>query len=158
MASKAGLLGRIAAAFRRRSAVPTAPSSDIGSTGGAVLEYSPCLDGDPDPGEVVWTWVPYEEDPSQGKDRPVAIIGRRGHLLVGVPLTSKDHSGEHGDRFQVAVGSGPWDHSGRPSFAKIDRVLDVVPEQVRREGAVLPKATYDAIVAGVARAHRAAGR
>jgi hypothetical protein len=118
------------------------------------LEYSPRLDGDPDPGEVVWTWVPYEEDPSQGKDRPVAIIGRRGHLLVGVPLTSKDH----GDQWQVAVGSGPWDHSGRPSFAKIDRVLDVVPEQVRREGAVLPKATYDAIVAGVARAHRAAGR
>ena len=51
---------------------------------GLVIEYSPSLDGDPDPGEVVWTWVPWEEDPTQGKDRPVVIVGRRGALLVGV--------------------------------------------------------------------------
>ena len=51
--------------------------------GGVVtIEYSPSMDGDPDPGEIVWTWVPYEEDPTQGKDRPVVIIGRRGHMLV----------------------------------------------------------------------------
>ena len=48
-----------------------------------IIEYSPHLDGDADPGEVVWTWVPYEEDRSVGKDRPVAIIGRRGDMLVG---------------------------------------------------------------------------
>src|SRR5690606_35721917 len=24
-------------------------------------EYAPVHDGDPDPGEIVWTWVPYEE-------------------------------------------------------------------------------------------------
>ena len=29
----------------------------------------------PEPGEVVWTWVPYEEDPTRGKDRPVPVIG-----------------------------------------------------------------------------------
>ena len=46
------------------------------------IEYTPCLDGDPDPGEVVWTWVPYEEDPMQGKDRPVVIIGRREHRWI----------------------------------------------------------------------------
>ncbi|MEO5723111.1 MAG: hypothetical protein ABIQ39_12615, partial [Ilumatobacteraceae bacterium] len=44
--------------------------------------YNPSLDGDADPGEVVWTWVNYEEDPTQGKDRPVVIIGRRGAHLV----------------------------------------------------------------------------
>ena len=27
------------------------------------------------PAEVVWAWVPFEEDLSQGKDRPLAIIG-----------------------------------------------------------------------------------
>ena len=41
------------------------------------FEYTPELDGEPDPGEVVWTWVPYEDDPMQGKDRPVVIVGRR---------------------------------------------------------------------------------
>jgi hypothetical protein len=144
-----GLFSRIAQAVRR-----TPPASDRASAGGVRLEYSPQMDGDPDPGEVVWTWVPYEDDPSQGKDRPVAIIGRRGDFLVGVPLTSKDHRNDPHRGGQVAVGSGPWDRSGRPSFATIDRLLDVVPEQVRREGAVLPKPTYDAVVAGVARAHR----
>ena len=26
------------------------------------MEYSPVADGRPDPGEVVWTWVPFEDD------------------------------------------------------------------------------------------------
>src|SRR3954468_725955 len=39
------------------------------------LGYAPKADGRPDPGEVVWAWVPYEEDPTQGKDRPVLVIG-----------------------------------------------------------------------------------
>ena len=35
--------------------------------------------------------MPYEEDPSQGKDRPVLVIGRVTVYLLAVPLTSKDH-------------------------------------------------------------------
>jgi hypothetical protein len=114
------------------------------------FEYSPCLDGDPDPGEVVWAWVPYEEDPSQGKDRPVAIIGRRGDHLLGVPLTSKVKHNE----LQVSVGTGKWDREGRESFAKVERLLDVVPNKVRREGDVLSRKHFDAIVAGVQTAQR----
>src|SRR5256885_14477973 len=34
------------------------------------LMYAPGLDGQADPGGVVWTWVPYEDDPRPGKDRP----------------------------------------------------------------------------------------
>jgi PemK-like, MazF-like toxin of type II toxin-antitoxin system len=116
-----------------------------------AFEYSPCLDGDPDPGEVVWTWVPYEDDPSQGKDRPVAIIGRRGSHLLGVPLTSKEKHNES----QVPIDTGSWDREGRVSYAKVERVLDIVPTSVRREGAVLSRAHYDHIVAGVERARRA---
>src|SRR3954465_3472466 len=43
-------------------------------TGRAKTSYAPKPDGNPDPGEVVWTWVPFEEDYSQGKDRPVLLI------------------------------------------------------------------------------------
>ena len=110
-----------------------------------AIEYSPCLDGDPDPGEVVWTWVAYEDDPAQGKDRPVVIIGRRGAVLAGVALTSKPHEREP----QIAVGTGPWDRDGRPSFAKVDRVLDIEPSAVRREGAILDKRRFDDVVTGV---------
>jgi hypothetical protein len=135
-------------------ATPTRRPSSKAATelsGGFTVEYSPCLDGDPDPGEVVWAWVPYEDDPSQGKDRPLVIIGRRGTRLVGVPLTSKPHSNEP----QVGVGSGSWDRSGRPSYAKVERVIDIDPDGVRREGAVLPRALFDDIVEAVRRHHHA---
>jgi hypothetical protein len=112
------------------------------------VEYSPDLDGDADPGEVVWTWVPYEDDPSRGKDRPVAIIGRTGGDLAGVPLSSKNKG--HG---VVPVGSGAWDGSGRPSYAKVDQLIVVRASEVRREGAVLERARFDEVVAGVARHH-----
>ncbi|MDO5501443.1 MAG: hypothetical protein Q4F67_17375, partial [Propionibacteriaceae bacterium] len=41
--------------------------------------YAPDLDGDADPGEIVWGWVPFEEDHSKGKDR------RGGHRPAPPP-------------------------------------------------------------------------
>jgi len=105
------------------------------------------MDGDPDPGEVVWTWVPFEEDATLGKDRPVVVIGRHGDVLSGVALTSK------ANRHTVEVGSGPWDPRGRPSHAKVDRLLDIDPEAVRREGAVLGRRRFDAVIEAVRRSH-----
>lgn len=125
---------------------PQSPSPSRDSTlAGAQIEYNPDLDGDADPGEVVWTWVPWEEDPSQGKDRPVVIVGRRSAMLIGVPLTSKQRH----DEPQVGVGTGPWDPEGRPSYAKLDRILEVDPTQVRREGSILGRAYFDDIVRGL---------
>ena len=115
---------------------------------GAVLwEYSPELDHDPDPGEVVWTWVAFEDDPSIGKDRPVAVVGRtEDRRLVALMLSSKEHDG---DRDWLSIGSGPWDREGRESWVRRDRILAVSADAVRREGAILPRPTYDAIVAGL---------
>ncbi len=127
-----------------------APSREAGLDG-VTIEYSPGLDGDPDPGEVVWTWVPWEEDPTQGKDRPVVIFGRRGPLLVGVALTSKPHPNEP----QISVGTGSWDREGRPSYAKLERILDIDPAQVRREGAVLDTARFAELVDALKRADAA---
>lgn len=132
------------------SPTPVGPAASADSElAGARIEYSPALDGDADPGEVVWTWVPYEDDPSQGKDRPVMIFGRRGRLLVGVALTSKRHDNEP----QIAVGTGPWDREGRTSYAKLERILDVDPAKVRREGAVLPQDRFDDVVRALQQLH-----
>jgi PemK-like, MazF-like toxin of type II toxin-antitoxin system len=117
--------------------------------GRVTIEYSPDLDGDADPGEVVWTWVPYEDDPTQGKDRPVVIIGRAGRGLAGVPLTSKDH--DRAD--EIPVGTGAWDRSGRPSFAKVDQLITVDPKAVRREGSALSRSHFDDVVTAVGRYH-----
>lgn len=118
------------------------------------LTYAPRPDGRPDPGEVVWTWVPYEDDPRQGKDRPVLIVGRDGERLVGLMMTSKDHDRDEeqearAGRFWLDVGAGGWDREGRPSEVRLDRLLEVDPDAVRREGAVLDEAAFAAVVAAL---------
>src|SRR6476659_8277983 len=119
-----------------------------------TISYSPRSDGHPDPGEVVWTWVPFEEDPTRGKDRPVLVIGRRGDSadrLVGLMLTSKDHDRDaaqearHG-RHWMDVGTGGWDREGRPSEVRLDRLLDIAARDVRREGAALDRQVFDQVV------------
>ncbi len=109
------------------------------------IEYSPDLDGKADPGEIVWTWVTYEEDATQGKDRPVLVVGRDGRSLLGLMLSSQ--SSHDGERDWVAIGSGSWDNEGRPSWVRLDRVLDVPESGIRREGAVLVKDRFDAVAA-----------
>ncbi|MEV7604418.1 type II toxin-antitoxin system PemK/MazF family toxin [Paenarthrobacter sp. NPDC089322] len=110
--------------------------------GRAKLRYSPKPDGQPDPGEIVWGWVPFEEDHSRGKDRPVLLVGHDGPWLLGLMLTSKDHDNGFRSEDYVDVGAGPWDRQGRPSEAKLDRVIRLDPTSVRREGAVLSQSRF----------------
>jgi PemK-like, MazF-like toxin of type II toxin-antitoxin system len=109
---------------------------------GRHLVYAPQLDGRADPGEIVWTWVPYEDEPDQGKDRPVLVVGRgngaqdKGTLL-GLMLSSQ--SERDGQRHWYPLGSGAWDKQARPSWIRLDRVLEVPEDGIRREGAVLDR-------------------
>ncbi len=118
------------------------------------IVYQPDLDGDPDPGEIVWTWVPYEDDPDRGKDRPVLLVGRAGDHLAGLMLTSKDHDRDADDearwgRVWMDVGAGDWDAQRRPSEVRLDRLLRVDPTVVRREGSVVDRALFDRVVAAM---------
>lgn len=131
---------------------PSEPASTVASDGSDYpgdyrdminFEYSPSLDGDADPGEIVWTWVPFEEDHSQGKDRPVLLVGRDGEYLLALMMTSKDHNNrEHADPNYLDIGSGPWDPQGRASEVKLNRVIRVRPDSMRREGAIMPEDTF----------------
>jgi PemK-like, MazF-like toxin of type II toxin-antitoxin system len=107
------------------------------------LVYSPNLDGRADPGEIVWTWVTYEDDPTHGKDRPVLVVGRDQHTLLGLMMSSQERHAA--DRDWVGIGSGSWDEDGRPSWVRLDRVLDVPEEGIRREGAILERAIFDVV-------------
>jgi hypothetical protein len=108
-----------------------------------VYSYEPHHDGDADPGEVVWGWVAYEDDPTKGKDRPILVVGRQGRDVVGVRLTSKDRPG---DPDQLPVGAGAWDRERRPSYACVDRVLRFAPRSLRREGAALDRHAFRRVV------------
>jgi hypothetical protein len=107
------------------------------------IVYSPDLDGRADPGEVVWTWVTYEEDPTRGKDRPVLVVGRDHATLLGLIMSSQER--HDSDRSWVGIGSGSWDADGRPSWVRLDRVLDVPEESIRREGAILERTVFDRV-------------
>ena len=123
------------------------------------MTYSPVTDGDPDPGEIVWTWVPFEERDGRGKDRPVLVVAvegsgranggreksgreKSGRSWLAVQLTSKSHQG---DAEFVAIGAGAWDSAGRPSWVNIDRVFRVYDGGMRREACALPPARYQAV-------------
>jgi PemK-like, MazF-like toxin of type II toxin-antitoxin system len=123
-----------------------------------TTSYAPRPDGLPDPGEVVWTWVAYEDDPTRGKDRPVLLIARDAKRLVGLMLTSKDHDRDAADearwgRYWMDVGPGAWDRQRRPSEVRLDRLIEIDPGDVRREGAALDEATFRLVIEAARRFH-----
>lgn len=174
-----GSLGRIAqdvvrtatrqatGAVRKATGVRREPSNDrhapkLGNRypgdykGRPQITYSPHTGKLPDPGEVVWAWVPFEEDHHQGKERPVLLIGRDGDWLLGVPLSSVDHDAdakqEAGEgRHWIAVGTGAWDSKKRASQARVDRVVRVHPDDIRSRAEKLDKPRFDKVAAGIRR-------
>jgi hypothetical protein len=127
-----------------------------------VTSYEPEADGQPDPGEVVWGWVPFEEDPTQGKDRPVLLIGRKEvdgvDQWAGLMLTSKDHDRDAADearygRHWMDIGTGGWDSEHRPSEVRLDRLILLEDGAIRREGAAVSREVFDRVVAEAKRFH-----
>lgn len=124
--------------------------------GPITVSYSPDLDGDADPGEVVWGWIPFEEDSSQGKDRPSLVVGRDGRWVLVLMLTSKDHiPGGVGEVREdrnarwMNIGSGDWDSQGRPSEIRLDRVIRLDPDSIRREGAIMPREVFEHVAKNI---------
>jgi PemK-like, MazF-like toxin of type II toxin-antitoxin system len=109
------------------------------------LVYAPDLDGRADPGEIVWTWVVYEDDPTRGKDRPVLVVGRERSVLLGLMMSSQERHAADPD--WVGIGAGDWDYENRESWVRMDRVLDVPEEGIRREGAILEREIFDVVAA-----------
>ena len=139
----AGLLTRTTRAADRAQAPDEVPA-----------RYAPEPDGDPDPGEVVWAWVLYEDDPSRGKDRPVLVLDTDGDGWTGLMLSSQDHDRDAADearhgRHWMDVGSGGWDPQGRPSEVRLDRLLHLERDGVRREGAALDARLFAEVVEAV---------
>lgn len=126
----------------RTDASPVAPADSIRTrliapprADALKISYAPEADGEADAGEIVWTWVPYAEHDGRGKDRPVLVIGRQdAEHVYAVRLTSQARDG---DRDYVAIGAGPWDGKGRPSWVDIEHLYSVHHHGMRREAAAL---------------------
>lgn len=143
---------RPSSASRPRSRAADPRDTRSGGAPDRRIGWDARADGRPDPGEVCWAWVAYEEDASQGKDRPVLVIGTEGDDLLALQLTSKDHDRDadqerRSGREWMDVGTGAWDAQRRPSEVRLNRLLHLDPAGVRREGATLDRAVFEAVVA-----------
>ena len=143
---------RLSTLLGRAHATPPPPGQPV-----AAGSYAAHVDGEPDPGEIVWAWVPYEDDPNRGKDRPVLVLEQRGDAWVGLMLSSQDHDRDAEDearhgRYWMDIGSGDWDSRRRPSEVRLDRLIHLERGAVRREGAALDRGLFEAVVSA-ARGH-----
>jgi len=130
--------------FPGRSGDTATTEADAHQVGRVRTEYAPAHDGDPDPGEIVWTWVPFEENDGRGKDRPVLVVAREEQgTLLAVQLSSKRHDQ---DRDWVPIGEGPWDREGRDSWIAVDRVMRLHEEGMRREACALDRGRFNLVV------------
>ncbi len=120
------------------------------------ISYDPHDDGQADPGEVVWAWVPFEEDHARGKDRPALIMGRQGSWLLALQVTSQDHDRDaeqeaRAGRYWIDIGVGAWDAQGRASEARVNRVIQLAPHAVRRTGGRLSPERFQLVAQEVTR-------
>src|SRR6202000_2790173 len=107
------------------------------------MTYPPRTEGPPDPGEVVWTWVPFEENDGRGKDRPVLVVAAESAgAYLAVQLTSKDHDGQGAF---VPIRTGGWDGEHQPSWVNLDRVIRVHEGGMRREAAALARGPFEQV-------------
>lgn len=116
------------------------------------FEYRPSRDGHADPGEVVWAWVPFEDDSSQGKDRPVLVLAEVSGGFVCAQMTSKDHvdfkETSWGRRW-MDIGTGDWDRQRRPSEVRLDRFVFVPAHSVRREGGRVSPQIFNQVIEAI---------
>ena len=86
------------------------------------------------------------------------MIGRESDELLGLMLTSKDHSRDTAlearrGRVWMDIGAGAWDSRRRPSEVRLDRVLRLRQSAVRREGAIVDRALFDEVAVALRRTH-----
>ena len=124
-------LGRFLSRLRRRPA----PS------GARVISYAPRHNREADPGEIVWADVAFEDQPDVVKDRPLLVVGRKDRTTV-LCLQLSTQQKRDGQEGWLPLGAGAWDRLSRPSFVRLDRVIEMRAGAIRRQAAVLDPARF----------------
>lgn len=136
------------------SADPRARTAHGDFAGCPPMDYRATLVGGHRTGEVVWTWIPFEDDPTQGKDRPALVLADDGSDLLVTPATSKDHDRDaaqelRAGRYWMDIGTGTWDSRGRASEVRLDRIVRVRPSTIRRRSGRVSARTFAQVAAGI---------
>ncbi len=104
--------------------------------------YAPNMDGQADPGEVVWADI----RPRRGEEvqrRAVLIIGRNRHTLLTLLISSNEDHADHDN--WIHIGPGSWDMHRAESWVRVDKILEIPESQILRRGVYMPERRYDRI-------------
>lgn len=88
---------------------------------------------------------PTSRTPPAAKTDPCSSWAETAAFCLGLLVSSQERHAA--DRDRVGIGSGAWDYEGRESWVRLDRVLDVPEESIRREGAILEREVFDVVAA-----------
>ncbi|MDO4686069.1 MAG: type II toxin-antitoxin system PemK/MazF family toxin [Corynebacterium sp.] len=124
---------------RRAVAVKAKPTHTLARS----IYYAPDMDGQADPGEVVWIMVNTNGPDHPPTERAIVVVGRAAHNILGL-LISPDttHKDEHN---WLDIGAGGWDESSRQCWVRLDKVLEVPELDIRRQGAIIPRQRFERI-------------
>lgn len=136
LSSRLGLQEQRTRLRSRLSHCTVAPAEECART----IFYAPDMDGQVDPGEVVWFWTPHKQTPIE---RALVVVGRSGSQILGLLASSNPEHSQ--DRSWLDIGSGPWDENGRQSWVRLDRVIKIPETEIRRQGAVIPPRRFERI-------------
>lgn len=107
------------------------------------IYYAPDMDGQAEPGEVVWIWAPSDGPEAPPRERAMLVIGRDRHTILGLLISPNP---KHADAESwLEIGAGEWDAAGRQCWIRLDRVLEVSEQGVRRQGALFPQRRFERI-------------
>lgn len=107
------------------------------------IYYAPDMDGQAEPGEVVWIWAPSDGLDKPPRERAMLVVGRDRHAILGLLISpNPQHDGEEA---WLDIGAGEWDSSGRQCWVRLDRVLEVSELGIRRQGALFPQRRFERI-------------
>ncbi|MFE9998374.1 type II toxin-antitoxin system PemK/MazF family toxin [Streptomyces avermitilis] len=102
----------------------------------------PSAPGRPQPAEIWWANVPYEEGAGV-KDRPCLVLAVRGGRATVAKITSKYHD-ERAGVIPLPPGA-VGDAHGRASFLETDELRDVPLREFRRRVGVVDPVLWDQV-------------
>lgn len=138
--ARLGMHGRHTALARRKAANIRVESTQARPR---TIFFAPDMDGQADSGEVVWVWVPAAGAQQPPQERAILVIGRTRTTVLGLLISpNPDHADE--DKW-LEIGRGEWDEQGRQCWIRLDRVLEISEEQVRRQGTLFPARRFERI-------------
>ncbi|ANE04572.1 type II toxin-antitoxin system PemK/MazF family toxin [Corynebacterium crudilactis] len=108
-----------------------------------LIFYAPDMDGQADPGEVVWIWAPADGPQQPPRERAIVVVGRNRNAILGLLISC--NPAHRTDDDWIDIGSGSWDPRGRQSWVRLDRILEVSELGITRQGTVIPQGRFERI-------------